>query len=122
MHVVGSVSGAHSGRLQAYSTGTGESFLPSRPFVQGERVTVHALVGTGTPSQAASTSFTIAHQATFTHKEFPNNPGNPQDIQHYSSAPALTPSTVRVTTAARPGATPGTSCSRPTRARARPGR
>ena len=30
VQVVGSSSGAHSGSLRAYSTGTGESFLPSR--------------------------------------------------------------------------------------------
>ncbi len=32
--VVGSRSGAHTGRLQAYSTGTGESFLPAHPFLR----------------------------------------------------------------------------------------
>src|SRR6202020_2898859 len=31
VRVVGSRSGAHSGRLEAYSTGTGESFLPAEP-------------------------------------------------------------------------------------------
>jgi len=107
VRVVGSVSGVHSGHLESYSTGTGASFLPARPFVQGERVTVHALVGTGTPDQGASTSFQIAHQATYTHREFPNNPGSSRDIQHYSSAPSLTPSTVRLTTPAQPGATSG---------------
>ena len=34
--VVGSRSGSHTGRLEAYSTGTGESFLPATPFAQGE--------------------------------------------------------------------------------------
>src|SRR5579862_3229954 len=34
--VVGSHSGSHSGRTEAYSTGTGESFLPVKPFEQGE--------------------------------------------------------------------------------------
>ena len=96
MRVLGSRSGSHSGRLEAYSTGTGESFVPSRPFVAGERVTVHALVsaGSGAPAHAASTMFTIAHQASVSQKEFPINPGDPHAIQHYVSAPALTPSTV----------------------------
>ena len=109
MRVVGSRSGVHTGRVAAYSTGTGASFLPSHPFVAGERVTVHALVGTGAgaPSQAASTTFTIAHQAAVSQKEFPNNPGDPRAIQHYVSAPALTPSTVQITTPAQPGASPG---------------
>src|SRR5205814_5841774 len=56
VRVVGSRSGAHAGVLRAYSTGTGESFLPTRRFVPGERVTVRAKVGGAT----ASTSFTIA--------------------------------------------------------------
>ena len=38
VHVVGSRSGNHGGSLRAYSTGTGESFLPSHPFRTGERV------------------------------------------------------------------------------------
>jgi hypothetical protein len=40
--VRGSSSGAHAGRLVAYSQGDGASFVPSRPFTQGERVSVHA--------------------------------------------------------------------------------
>jgi hypothetical protein len=106
VRVLGSHSGSHSGRLEAYSTGTGESFEPSRPFVAGERVTVHALVsaGSGAPAHAASTMFTIAHQASVSQKEFPDNPGDPHAIQHYASAPTLTPSTVRITTPGAGGA------------------
>jgi hypothetical protein len=109
IRVVGSHSGVHTGVLRAYSTGTGESFLPAHPFLAGERVTVHALVGTGAGarSQPASTTFTIAHQAAVSQKEFPINPGDPHAVQHYSSAPALTPSTVTITTQAKPGAAPG---------------
>ena len=103
VRVSGSQSGAHSGVLRAYSTGTGESFLPSHPFRAGEKVTVHAQAG-GTP---VSTSFTIAHQATVSQKQFALNPGNASAVQHYSSAPSLTPSSVRITTAAKPSATPG---------------
>ncbi len=109
VHVVGSRSGAHSGRLEAYSTGTGESFLPSRPFKAGERVTVHALVsaGAGAPAQTASTTFTVIAETPVSHKQFPNNPGDPRAIQHYLSAPTLTPSSVRITTPAQAGASPG---------------
>lgn len=103
VHVVGSRSGAHGGVLRPYSTGTGESFLPSRPFSPGESVTVHAVVG----GVAVGTSFTIAHQAPVGQKQFPLNPGDPNAIQHYSSAPSLTPSTVHITTPAKPGAAPG---------------
>jgi Arylsulfotransferase (ASST) len=107
VHVVGSRSGVHSGRLQAYSTGTGESFLPAKPFVSGERVTVHAIAGSGGSGQALSTSFTVARQANVDEQEFPLNPGDPHAVQHYSSAPTLTPSTVSVTTPAKPGAASG---------------
>jgi hypothetical protein len=109
VRVVGSRSGVHPGRLQAYSTGTGESFLPTRPFVPGERVSVHALVGTGagTPTQAVTTTFTVAHQAAVSQEEFPINPGDPHAVQHYLSAPELTPSTVTITTPAKAGAASG---------------
>jgi hypothetical protein len=103
VQVVGSSSGAHSGSLRAYSTGTGESFLPSRPFRAGEKVTVHAQAG-ATP---VSTSFTIAQQAAVSQKEFPLSPGDATAVQHYSTAPALTPSSVRITTAAKPASAPG---------------
>lgn len=109
VRVTGSSSGVHGGRLEGYSTGTGASFLVFHPFRAGERVSVHALVrpGPGQPARAASTTFTVAHQASVSQREFPNNHGDPRAVQHYLSAPALTPSTVRITTAARPGASPG---------------
>ena len=107
--VVGSRSGTHPGRLQAYSTGTGASFIPDRPFVAGERVTVHALAGTGggAPNQPVTTTFTVAHQAAVSQVQFPLNPGDPHAVQHYLSAPELTPSTVTLTTPARAGAAGG---------------
>ncbi len=107
VHAVGSHSGAHTGVLRAYSTGTGESFIPTHRFSAGERVTVTASVTTGGATSTARTSFTIAHQAPVSQKQFPINPGNPHAVQHYSSAPSLTPSTVAITTHAQPGAAPG---------------
>jgi len=107
VRVTGSHSGAHAGVLRAYSTGTGESFLPAHPFVAGEHVKVTAQVTTGGATHAASTSFTIAHEAPISQTEFPINPGDPHAVQHYSSAPSLTPSTVDITTPAKPGAAPG---------------
>jgi hypothetical protein len=103
VHVSGSRSGSHGGVLRAYSTGTGESFLPSKPFRAGEKVTVHAQAG-GT---SVSTSFTIAHQAPVSQKQFPLNPGDPNAIQRYATASSLTPSTVHITTPAKAGAAPG---------------
>jgi hypothetical protein len=107
VHVVGSRSGAHAGVLRAYSTGTGESFLPAHPFLAGEHVTVTAQVSTGGATSSARSSFTIAHQAPVSQTEFPINQGDSHEIQHYSTAPSLTPSSVSITTPAKPGATPG---------------
>jgi len=105
--VKGSSSGAHSGVLKPYSTGTGESFLPSHPFRAGEKVTVHAQITAGPETGSVSTSFTIAHQYTVSQKQFPINPGDSRAIQHYTSAPSLQPSTVKIVTPAKPGAAPG---------------
>jgi hypothetical protein len=107
VRVVGSRSGLHAGALRAYSTTTGESFLPAHPFIEGELVTVHARVRSGGGTRPASTSFTIARQAPVSQAEFPLSPGNPQAVQHYSSAPEITPSTVSLTAPAGPGGAPG---------------
>jgi Arylsulfotransferase (ASST) len=107
VRVVGSRSGVHGGVLRPFSTGTGESFLPARPFLAGERVVVASLVGAHAPRRRAGTTFIVASQATVSEVEFPRIPGDPRAVQHYRSAPGLTPSTVTVTTPARPGATRG---------------
>ena len=113
----GSQSGSHPGVLRAYSTGTGESFLPKKPFRSGEKVTVKATVN----GASVSTSFTVAHQAPVSQKQFPLNPGDSKAIQHYVSAPSLTPSTVRITTPAKPGAAPGDLFMAPYQGKGTPG-
>jgi hypothetical protein len=105
--VVGSISGSHSGRIAAYSTHTGESFIPAKPFSAGEKVSVSARVSQGDSSSTAHTSFSVGFQVTSAQTEFPKNPGSAADVQHYRSAPTLAPSSVRITTPARAGATPG---------------
>ena len=107
VHVLGSHSGTHAGVLRAYSTGTGESFLPAHPFAAGERVKVSAEVTVGASSYAVTTNFTVANQAPVSQKEFPIKAGASSEVQHYSSAPSLTPSSVRITTQAKSGASPG---------------
>jgi hypothetical protein len=121
--VVGSRSGNHPGKLERYSTGTGESFVPNTPFRAGEQVAVHALVGigSGAPQKPVTTIFTVAHQASVSQAEFPNNPGDPHAIQHYASAPALTPSTVKITTRAGAGAAPGYLLMAPYQGKGSPG-
>ena len=105
--VTGSRSGSHSGKLEAYSTGTGESFLPASPFTQGEQVSVSAQVKQRGATSVVRTSFTIAFQPAFSQAQFPQAKGSPADVQHYRSAPLITPSTVRITTPAKSGAAPG---------------
>jgi len=105
--VVGSRSGAHAGKLEPYSTGTGESFLLEEPFKSGEQVAVHALVGVGTPNQPVTTTFTVAHQASVSQLPFPLNRGDASARQRYATLPGVAPSTVKITTPARPGAAPG---------------
>jgi Arylsulfotransferase (ASST) len=121
VHAVGSRSGVHAGVLRAYSTGTGESFLPLHPFLAGEHVTVSARVSTGTTTAEARTSFTIANQFTVPQTEFGTHPGDAHAVQHYGTAPTLTPSTVRITTAAKAGAAPGDLFMAPYQADGTPG-
>ena len=121
VRVVGSRTGVHTGVLRAYSTGTGESFLPSRPFAQGEKVTVTAQVTTGGHTGTARTGFTVAHQASVSQKHFPVNPGDPRAVQHYVTAPSTAPSTVTITTPARSGVAPGYLFLAPYQGRGTPG-
>ena len=106
--VVGSHSGSHSGRLERYSTATGESFLPSTAFTPGEKVTVTARVREGTAhTSTVHTTFSIGFEVPSNQAQFPAQPGDSAAVQHYLSAPAITPSSVRITTPAQSGATPG---------------
>jgi len=103
--VLGSRSGAHTGRLTAYSQGDGASFLPSRPFVQGEIVTVrgvlHRAGGAGTPF---AWHFMVAEVDSVSRSlETPPPPPPParsSELQHFVSRSDLRPPTVTVTTAA----------------------
>lgn len=107
VRVRGSASGVHSGVLRAYSTGTGESFLPTHHFLPGEHVSVSAQVSVGGVTHTATTSFTVAHQFSVSQKEFPLNHGDPHAVQAYSTQPTFKPSSVHVITPAQPGASAG---------------
>ena len=122
VQVVGSRSGTHTGRLEAYSTGTGESFLPAKSFDEGETVRVSAVVTGGSASgQTVNTTFTIAFQAPVAQQQFPQRAGNKADVQHYRSAPSLAPSIVRIIKPAQPGATAGDLFLAPYQGAGRPG-
>jgi Arylsulfotransferase (ASST) len=98
--VSGSHSGAHSGRLAAYSQGDGASFLPSEPFAEGEVVTVHAALRQGATTTPFSWRFTVAETDTVSRSlETPPPPPPPpkaSELQHFVSRPELQPPTVTV--------------------------
>jgi hypothetical protein len=95
----GSFSGAHPGRLLAYSQGDGASFVPSRPFTQGEVVRVRARLDRGGHPVSFAWSFTAAVQD---HGGVaggsPRPAPRPRAYQRFRSRPDLQPPTVTVTT------------------------
>ncbi len=96
--VVGSVSGAHTGRLVADSDGQGASLYPSRPFTPGETVTVtinRPVCGAASDADR----FTIASPPpAVATPVIPQGRSAPASkYQHYVSRPDLTPPTVAVT-------------------------
>jgi hypothetical protein len=105
--VVGSRSGSHRGKLRAYASASGASFLPTRGFDEGERVRVSALVGTRRHGRRVGSTFTIAHQLDYPLPAGrPLPPTKPNARQSFVSEPKLAPPTVEVTTNS-PAAAPG---------------
>ena len=106
--VLGSSSGRHSGRLRAYSSAVGESFLPAKPFKAGEHVTVHARWREGSGHDVTlSSSFRVAIPVAVSESGFPSNPGAPADVQSFHSRPDLQPPVVTVHQAAGSTGSPG---------------
>lgn len=105
--VVGSRSGGHSGTLRSYASAAGASFLPSRGFDQGERVTVTATVGRGGHAAHVGTTFYVARLVSY---PLPPSrtpaPAKAGANQAFVTQPTLQPPTVRVT-ASSPAAAPG---------------
>jgi hypothetical protein len=95
--VAASRSGIHYGHLAAYSQGDGASFLPSRPFVAGERVTVRARVRVGGHMHTLVDQFAIASQDQITTTPETIHQGPPADAQSFRSRPTLHPPLLSVT-------------------------
>ncbi len=104
--VSGSQTGVHSGRLAAYSQGDGESFLPSRPFAEGETVTVRARLRQGGSIQPLVDRFAIARQDSISSTPETILSGSPNEIQGFRSRPDLHPPTLTMT-ASSPAVAPG---------------
>ena len=95
--VVGSRTGVHSGHLAPYSQGDGASFLPSSPFVAGERVTVRARVRVGRSARTLLDEFAIASQDQISSTPRSTMPGSASEVQGFRSRPDLHPPVVTVT-------------------------
>jgi hypothetical protein len=100
--VRGSRSGSHSGKLEAYATGTGASFVVPRPFASGETVTVSALETVTGQHRSIGTSFTVG--SLYAIPPAPPTPpppvAPPGTVASLVSVPSIHPPTVAVTTPA----------------------
>src|SRR5204862_4557414 len=98
--------GAHPGRLLAYSQGDGASFVPSRPFAEGERVTVSARVAGAHGGAMLVNRFAIARLDAITATRKTIRGGRANEIQAFRSRPDLHPPVVAVS-ASSPAMAPG---------------
>jgi hypothetical protein len=100
--VVGSRSGSHSGRLDAYSQDDGASFILRKSFAQGETVTVHASLRRGVSTTPFAWHFIVAEvDAVSRSLETPPPPPPPpksSELEHFISRPDLLPPAVTVST------------------------
>ncbi len=108
--VKGSRTGTHAGRLAAYSQGDGASFLPARPFDDGELVSVHAELLEGGKAIPVAWSFTVAVRdspgststAVGTGTSTSSAPAPaPKEYQSFHSRPELRPPDVTVSSNAQ---------------------
>jgi Arylsulfotransferase (ASST) len=99
--VSGSRTGAHRGRLVAYSQGDGASFLPRRAFAPGELVTARAVVRAGRRARALVDRFVISEPDRISETPQPSRAGNRHEIQVFHSRPDLRPPSVAVTAVAQ---------------------
>lgn len=95
--VVGSRTGPHRGRQLAYSQGDGASFVPARPFAEGEQVTVRARLRRGGRSVALLDQFAIARHDRLGTTPEAAQPVGRVGVQSYVSRPDLHPPAVTVT-------------------------
>ncbi|HEY1688685.1 MAG TPA: arylsulfotransferase family protein [Solirubrobacteraceae bacterium] len=95
--VKGSQTGSHRGRLAAYSQGDGASFLPSKPFLAGEHVSVSASIGSGQGKPVAF-SFTVdTPDPAADVKPFGNPAAPAADSQSFLTMPGMQAPVLTVT-------------------------
>ena len=106
--VVGSRSGRHAGRRRAHTGRRGVSFIPRRPFVANERVTVrtkHPVYGGGRKFSFAIGNFNSP--AAKPSKNLPPEGDIPPQATKFHSRPDLMAPVVNVETPAAPTVAPG---------------
>jgi len=87
---VGSKSGAHAGRMDGYSQGDGASFIPDKPFAEGERVLVRAVIDGRSGAKRVSFAFRVDTPYSTAHvSEFPNPQAAPGDYQSFATLPGV---------------------------------
>jgi hypothetical protein len=98
VRVTGSISGAHRGRVERYSTGDGESFLPAEPFVAGERVKVHTDLHISGASNG-TWWFLVGRRLTVVgHEPLPALSTSVAGVARFASAPGIEPPKLQVLT------------------------
>jgi hypothetical protein len=96
--VEGSQTGYHYGHLYGYFQGDGGSFVPYKPFANGEQVEVRATVGPQGSERHTSFSFRVATPYPTTGiPGFPDPAASPAAYQSFASAPDLHPPILTVT-------------------------
>lgn len=92
VRLTGASTGIHAGKLRAYSRGRGASFLPDKPFLQGERVGAVIRIRGRAPIRF---SFAIAHLAPAQHV-LNIATQQPSKLQSFVSRPDLSPPKITV--------------------------
>jgi hypothetical protein len=82
------------------------SFVPARPFAQGERVVVRAELRSGSSVTPLLDVFAVAYQDRITKTPEAIHPGQPSEVQSFRSRPDLHPPLLSVT-ASSPGIASG---------------
>jgi hypothetical protein len=104
--VRGSRTGFHAGRLLPYSQGNGASFVPARPFAQGEQVTVRGRLMAGRSAKPLLDRFVVATADPISFAPELIHRGSPSEVQGFLSRRDLQPPVVTVSArsaAAAPG-------------------
>jgi FlaG/FlaF family flagellin (archaellin) len=105
--VTGSRTGRHGGKLEAYASAPGASFVLAHPFTQGETVTASAQVGPRGHQSTVRTTFTVERYGAYAvSKGQPFKLSGHGQEQVFQSQPSLHPPVFSVTAnsaAASPG-------------------